>query len=127
MTDALRVEVRPWGINVSIIEPGAIASSIWQGSAARGDAISATLDPAARALYAESMAALREVAKKTEQRAISPEGVAEAVVHALTARRPRTRYLVGTDAKIRAFLKTVLSDRMQDKMVSWFLGLQTRL
>jgi hypothetical protein len=49
--------------------------------------------------------------------------VVHAVVHALTAPRPRTRYLAGTDAKIRAWMVKWLPDRLNDRLLTWILKL----
>jgi hypothetical protein len=51
------------------------------------------------------------------ENAIPPERVAEAVYHALTAARPKTRYLVGTDARVAARLAWLLPDRLVDRIV----------
>ena len=70
-----------------------------------------------------ALAALRKASNEAARRAIPPAAVAKAVTHALTAERPKTRYLVGRDAQIRAALAKVLPDRMQDWLVARFMGL----
>lgn len=122
VTDALRMELQPWAIHVSIVEPGAIATPIWDKSR-RAAAEREAASEGDVALYAEAVAGFREAVGKAEQRAIPAEAVADAVWHALTAKRPKTRYLVGTDAKIRAVLKSWLPDRPQDQLLSYFLQL----
>lgn len=123
LTDALRLEVRPWGIEVVSIEPGAIATPIWERSAAHALAMERIVDPRTLALYREPIEQIRRVVGEAERRAIAPDAVASAVLLALTARRPRTRYLVGTDAKFRAWLKRLLSDRAQDWLLAKLLKL----
>jgi hypothetical protein len=54
---------------------------------------------------------------------ISPEMVAQTVVHALTANKPKTRYLIGQDAKIGALLKHILPDKLHDRLILYFMGL----
>ena len=66
------------------------------------------------------MDALRRVAAATGKAGSPPEDVAEAVMHALTAKKPKTRYLVGPDAKRRARLQR-LPDRMRDRMLTKLL------
>jgi hypothetical protein len=83
----------------------------------------AEVDPKKLALYEEPLNSMREVFRKAAGRAISPDEVAKAVAHALTASRPKTRYLVGADAKVRALLKRVLPDRGQDWLLAKFLNL----
>lgn len=123
LTDALRLEVRAWGISVSLVEPGAIATPIWSKSTSLAESIRASADPDLVALYDPLIRGVAERAREAERRAISSEAVAKAVVHALTAARPRLRYLVGTDAKIRAALKRLLGDRVHDWLVASLLHL----
>jgi NAD(P)-dependent dehydrogenase (short-subunit alcohol dehydrogenase family) len=123
LTDVLRMELRPWGISVSIIEPGAIATPIWEKSFASVDIALENLPVAAQNLYGDAMKIVR---KKTGIMALSgipPDTVAVAVVHALTAVKPRTRYLVGQDAKIGAFLKHILPDKVYDRLILYSMGL----
>jgi NAD(P)-dependent dehydrogenase (short-subunit alcohol dehydrogenase family) len=123
LTDALRSELSPWGIEVSIVEPGAIATPIWKKSARVADQMKAGLSDEARKLYGEQLASVRSSIEKVEERSIPATVVAEAVSHALTAKRPKTRYLVGIDARIRAAMAAWLPDRVQDRVVRWLLGL----
>jgi len=123
ITDALRLEVRQWGIHVSIIEPGAIATPIWNKSTLDAAEREAVIKEDLRSLYQPIMAAVRKVVGEASKRAISAEAVAKVVGDALTASTPRTRYLVGTDAKLRALMKKLLSDRLSDRLLSWILKL----
>jgi hypothetical protein len=66
---------------------------------------------------------LREKVDESARRAIAPDAVVQAVLHALTARRPRTRYLVGADAKLRALMVKWLPDRLQDWILKKVLKL----
>lgn len=74
-----------------------------------------------KVLYGEAVMRIREAIDQAAQRAIPPEAVVRAVHHALTASRPHTRYLVGTDAKLRAWMVKWLPDRVQDKLLTWAL------
>ena len=121
LTDALRMELQPWGIQVSIIEPGAIATAIWEKSDKAAGDLEASASEEAKALYGEAVIRIREVIAQSAQRAIPPEAVVRAVHHALTASRPHTRYLVGTDAKLRAWMVKWVPDRLQDKLLTWAL------
>jgi NAD(P)-dependent dehydrogenase (short-subunit alcohol dehydrogenase family) len=126
LTDALRLELRQWGIHVSVIEPGAIATPIWEKSLKASTELRAIVPSADITRYAELMLRIKEAVGKAAERAIPPEAVVKAVVHALTAARPRTRYLVGTDAKIRAWMMKWLPDRLNDRLLSWILNLPSR-
>lgn len=116
--DVFRQELRPWGISVSVIEPGSIATPIWERGEEEVDALAARAGDSHATLYGEAIDAYREVARKTGARGIPPEKVAIKVEHALSARRPRLRYLVGADAHGQAFLSRVLPDRLVDGIVA---------
>ncbi|RPH80553.1 MAG: SDR family NAD(P)-dependent oxidoreductase, partial [Nitrospiraceae bacterium] len=119
LTDALRMELQPWGIQVSIIEPGAIATPIWEKSAKTAEGLEASASEEAKALYGEAIIRVRDAVVQAAQRAIAPEAVVRAVHHALTSSRPHTRYLVGSDAKLRAWMVKWLPDRVQDRLLTW--------
>lgn len=123
LTDALRMELQPWGIEVCSIEPGAIATPIWERSAGLAEQVSRAADPERLALYETALARVRDVIQQAAGRAIAASAVAQVVGEALTVLRPKTRYLVGTDAKFRAWMKQLCSDRMQDRLVARFMNL----
>jgi NAD(P)-dependent dehydrogenase (short-subunit alcohol dehydrogenase family) len=126
LTDALRLELYPWGIHVSIIEPGAIATPIWDKSLNTALDVEKDMPAGAKLLYEKAARQVREVVQEAAQRAIPVDAVVQAVLHALTAPRPKTRYLVGTDAKLRAFMNKWLPDRMQDWILKKVLKLPGR-
>jgi NAD(P)-dependent dehydrogenase (short-subunit alcohol dehydrogenase family) len=123
LTDALRLELYPWGIHVSIIEPGAIATPIWDKSLNTALDVEKDMPAGAKLLYEKAARQVREVVQGAAHRAIPVDAVVQAVLHALTAPRPKTRYLVGTDAKLRAFMNKWLPDRMQDWILKKVLKL----
>jgi NAD(P)-dependent dehydrogenase (short-subunit alcohol dehydrogenase family) len=123
ITDSLRRELRASGIEVSIIEPGGIATPIWDRGLKTADSIREKLSPEAEALYGRAFDATRHAAAEIGRNGLPPEAVAKVVEHALTAARPRTRYLVGRDAKMRARLASVLPDRTFDRLVARAMGL----
>jgi NAD(P)-dependent dehydrogenase (short-subunit alcohol dehydrogenase family) len=108
MTDSLRIELRPWGIHVAIVEPGTIKTPMWTRE--RPDP-----PPEGLALYGERLAAFRSFALKRSEGGAPAEAVAETVEHALTAERPKARYLVGRDAKLRAGVER-LPNRIRDRV-----------
>jgi len=123
LTDVLRMELRPWGISVSIIEPGAIATPIWEKSLSQSEIAQQNLPESAQNLYGQSMNIVRQKMQILAAGGISADIVAQAVVHALTAKHPRTRYLVGQDAKIGAILKHILPDFWHDRLILYLMGL----
>jgi len=115
VADSLRLELKPFGVPVSIVEPGSIRTAIWGRSAARADELAATMDSEVAELYAERVAAFRSVALKRGEGGAPADRVAEVVEEALTAERPHARYLVGRDAKLRAGFER-LPDRLRDRI-----------
>jgi NAD(P)-dependent dehydrogenase (short-subunit alcohol dehydrogenase family) len=121
--DVFRQELRPWGISVSIVEPGSIATPIWERGQQEVDAIAERAGDGYADLYGEAIEAYRDVARKTGARGIPPERVAARIEHALSARRPRVRYLVGADARGQAFASRILPDRIVDWLVARATGM----
>jgi NAD(P)-dependent dehydrogenase (short-subunit alcohol dehydrogenase family) len=116
-SDALRRELAPFGLSVAIVEPGAIKTPIWDKGASSWKERGARMPALARELYGSRVEALRNRAQEMGAKGASPEKVAEAVHHALTASVPRTRYLVGRDAKVTAKLAWLLPDRALDRLM----------
>ena len=120
--DVFRQELAPWGISVSIVEPGSIDTPIWERGEQEGSAIEARDSGAQAQLYGQAIEGFRRAVRKTAERGIPPEKVAAAIEHALTAARPRPRYLVGTDAKVQARLAPLIPTRVWDRLVAYVMG-----
>ncbi|MFO7545405.1 MAG: SDR family oxidoreductase [Trueperaceae bacterium] len=118
IADAFRRELAPWNVRVSVVEPGRIATPIWEKSVADGHERMAQLPPEAVAYYDDLMQSITDGAREAAQVGTKPEAVARAVHRALTARRPRTRYFVGTDAHIINVMRRVVSDPLLDRIIS---------
>ncbi|QIA27309.1 SDR family oxidoreductase [Thermaerobacter sp. PB12/4term] len=101
LADALRIELAPWGIAVSIIEPGSVVTPIWTRSAEAAQGYLLPPPPGTEAVYPAAVAAMTRVAQRNARHGLPPEAVARAVVHALTAARPRARYLVAAPERAR--------------------------
>ena len=123
LTDALRLEIYPWGIEVSIIEPGAIATPIWDKSMQTSLDVESQMPAERKHLDEAAAQSIRDSAGQAAARAIPVDAVVEAVLHALTAKRPKTGYLVGRDAKLRAVMVKWLPDRFQDWILKKALNL----
>jgi NAD(P)-dependent dehydrogenase (short-subunit alcohol dehydrogenase family) len=119
--DSLRQELAPWGIKVVLIEPGSIDTPIWTRGEEDADRL---LDGSARMreLYGAAIERYRKVIRDTAERGIPAEKVAARIEHALAARRPRTRYLIGLDAQVMARLKPFLPTPVMDWAIARVMG-----
>lgn len=126
IADALRVEVQPWGVGVSIVEPGSIATPIWTKSAFDTSLLSADRIEAMQRDYGAAINAFRSAAESTGARGLPPDTVAAAVEHALVGGSPRTRYVVGRDARIQIALRRWVPDRLRDRLLTRALKLPRR-
>jgi NAD(P)-dependent dehydrogenase (short-subunit alcohol dehydrogenase family) len=115
VADSLRLELRPFGIHVSIVQPGSIKTAIWARSAQRAAELIAASDGELGDLYGERIAAFRQIALERGAAGAPAEKVAKVVLEALTAERPHTRYLIGRDARLRAGFER-LPDRLRDRI-----------
>jgi NAD(P)-dependent dehydrogenase (short-subunit alcohol dehydrogenase family) len=120
--DAFRQELRPWGLRVAIVEPGSIDTPIWDRGQRTSEDVAAR-SPKTELLYGAAIAKYRELVRATAERGIPPEKVAKAIAHALESNRPKTRYLVGLDAKVQARLKPLIPTPLFDRIVARTLGL----
>ena len=116
INDVLRLELLEWGIGVIAIEPGTISTPIWEKGSDKADEVLQNLSPEQRKLYGKRLAKATKVIAQQNKRGAPPSKVADAVEHALTAKRPKTRYLVG-DARVLLGLKTVLRARLFDRLL----------
>ena len=123
VSDCLRVELRPWGIKTIAIEPGSVATEIWESGTQIFAELREELGPEAVELYGKALEATARAAAETGKRGIPPEDAAAIVERALTARRPRTRYLVGRDAYVMTAAKRLLPTGIHDRMTARVLRL----
>jgi NAD(P)-dependent dehydrogenase (short-subunit alcohol dehydrogenase family) len=122
MGDVFRQELRRWGIRVAIVEPGSIDTPIWERGERSSDRLGER-SPQREPLYGEAIASYRKLVKRLAERGIAPEKVAKAVEHALSSRRPHTRYLVGLDARVQARLRPLIPTPVFDRIVARAIGI----
>jgi NAD(P)-dependent dehydrogenase (short-subunit alcohol dehydrogenase family) len=118
ITDSLRIELRRWGMWVAIIEPGSIDTPIWAKGDAQFAETVAALPPEGRELYGRDVEAFNNAFQKVGKRSLPPEAVADAALHALTAKKPKPRYVIGRNAKVGLVLSRILPERAMDAMIS---------
>ena len=123
ISDALRVELRPWGISVSLIQPGAVKTPIWDKGQRAGTELLRTAPPAVRTLYGKAVEIANRMAVHENETGVEPIEVARAVEHALVSPRPRTRYPVGRQARLLIPLTRFMPDRLKDEMLLRVSGL----
>lgn len=117
INDCLRRELHPFGIHVSIVEPGGIATP---ANVKMRDSVTkflSDLEPIGHERYGEAMEDFSKWAFTMHQHNLSPEKVARTVMKALQVRRPKTRYRLGWDSKVSAILMKLLPDRWFDKVI----------
>jgi NAD(P)-dependent dehydrogenase (short-subunit alcohol dehydrogenase family) len=115
IADVWRQELNPEGIEVVLIEPSAISTPIWDKAIAQLDELQRDAPPAL-ARYDERLDAFRDTLHSADEHGKPAADVANAIVEALTAERPRTRYVVGADGKLAAVLRPLVPDRLADKL-----------
>jgi NAD(P)-dependent dehydrogenase (short-subunit alcohol dehydrogenase family) len=117
LADALRLELRPWGIAVALIEPAQTDTALWQDAEATLEAEVAKLSPEHRAMYAPHIDGFRKIIPLSQKMAGPPSSVATAVRRALTARKPRARYVVGVGPKVQVRMTSATPTRMRDAVL----------
>jgi NAD(P)-dependent dehydrogenase (short-subunit alcohol dehydrogenase family) len=127
LSDSLRRELRPWGINVALIEPGAVATPIWDKSIDESEAMMDQAPPELIERYGEVIEAISKESRKNATKGTPPQEVADAVAHAITSDKPKTRYLVGRDAKVRGPVAKIMPDRLMDAAIGRALGQRKRV
>jgi NAD(P)-dependent dehydrogenase (short-subunit alcohol dehydrogenase family) len=124
LTDSLRMELRPWKMHVALVEPGFIQTPILGKSLAAAEELKAQLPAEALQLYGSSLHAVTSATQREAAKGASTDVVVKAVVHALTARRPRSRYVVGANSAFQIALGRALPDRWRDALIVRHLGLK---
>ncbi len=120
-SDALRVELRAFGIHVAVVVPGPVRSPLWERGAGVSLNALQTVDYARRAAYDDMIRWAVRHAQRTVQRGMPPERVADAITHALLSDKPHARYLVGADAHI-ALAIARLPAAIRDRLAAAALG-----
>jgi NAD(P)-dependent dehydrogenase (short-subunit alcohol dehydrogenase family) len=126
LNDALRMELHPFGIRVVLIEPSAIVTAAVEKTLGDVEETIRAMPPEGAARYADMLRAFTRRAYDREIHGSRPEVVAHAILHALTARRPRTRYPVGEHAGMMVRAPRLLPDRLLDRIRFRLFGMPTR-
>lgn len=116
LSSGLRQELEPWGIEVSYIQPGAIATPFWRKALDDAEKMKAKLPAEAHRLYDSLIEPMLARSERSERNGLPVSDVGKAVVSALASTRPRTRYPIGTYARIVEVLR-VLPDRLRERII----------
>lgn len=120
-TDAMRQELAPHGMHVSLIEPGSIDTPLWQKGNELADEQLDKLTEEQKQRYGRQIAGARKAADYAASHGIPPERCAKVIEHALTSRHPKGRYLVGADARMQAtfsMLPVSVTDRIMGGLLA---------
>jgi NAD(P)-dependent dehydrogenase (short-subunit alcohol dehydrogenase family) len=115
--DALRMELSPWKIRVVIVEPAQTDTDMWRTADTMVEELEAGLTPDHRELYAKHIAGFKKRIPVSQRMAVPAEKVSAVVEEALTARRPRARYVVGLATKLQVVLLTKLPTKVRDRVL----------
>jgi NAD(P)-dependent dehydrogenase (short-subunit alcohol dehydrogenase family) len=117
LTASLRIELRPWGIHVVMVEPGGIATPIWRKALAAGDEQARLLPPEVHELYGSVIAGQRDRAVRSLERGVPASRVAIAIAHALSAGKPKRRYVIGRSASLGELLR-LLPEGVREALIA---------
>ena len=120
--DALRMELRPWGIGVALVEPAQTDTDMWRTADDMVQQTEAALSQEHRALYAKHIVGFKKTIPISQKLAVPADKVSAVVEQALTARRPRARYVVGTGNKLQVALMTKLPAAARDVVLRRVAG-----
>lgn len=118
LSDALRLELGPSGVQVVLIEPGPVQTPIWERTTKRAAALPATATSAAARDYGPLIATMQAYSETAAREGISAADCARPIVAALQARRPRTRIPVGRGVRGKLLLRRLLGDRAFDRILA---------
>jgi NAD(P)-dependent dehydrogenase (short-subunit alcohol dehydrogenase family) len=125
-SDTLRLELHPFGVRVCSVEPGAIKTPAVEKTLGNVAAVVANLPASGAAQYGDMLKRFAARAYAREMNGSPPDVVARAVLHALTAPRPRTRYQVGKHARLLVTLPRILPDWLLDAILLRLVGLPAK-
>ena len=116
-SDALRLELKPHGVQVSVIVCGSVRTPIWEKGEQWSGRIADGLPPQAMELYGERFIKLRDYFARIGRAGLPTEAVSRTIERALTAPRAKNTYFVGADATIYSIGSRLLPGRLRDWVV----------
>ncbi|MGY1945163.1 SDR family oxidoreductase [Nocardia asiatica] len=123
LNDALRMEVKPYGVAAVLIEPGSIHTAAVDKLQDEVEPRLAAIGAEGRRLYGDAYRAMTTAGLKEERTGSSPDVVAHAILRALTARKPHSRYPAGKKSRLMSTLGRILPQYTLDALRLRALGL----
>jgi NAD(P)-dependent dehydrogenase (short-subunit alcohol dehydrogenase family) len=123
VSDSMRIEFSPFGVHVSAIAPGSISTMMLNRSPVQLNRLADALPKNLQPVYADALRAFAKTVASAPKHSTSPAKASLTILRAVMASRPKTRYLIGMDAKLCAFLKHNLPDRWMDAIIFRMFGL----
>ena len=118
VSDSLRRELAPFGVQVSLLEPGPIQTPIWQKSLEAGAQMRATFSPEMDAVYGPYIQGVVDSVKMSEKSAVPVSHVTRKVLHAIHSKDPRPYYPIGKFMTLMRMMLAVVPTAMLDKMLA---------
>ena len=125
VSDSLRRELGPHGVQVVVVEPGAVKTAMGQRAVTAATDLAARMSPEHQQRYGRLLQAVVAQSSQATSNGVSAQNAAAVIARAATVRRPRTRYTIGRDAALLTRLAPLLSDRVLDRVLT--RGLRTHL
>ncbi|MCZ8382602.1 SDR family NAD(P)-dependent oxidoreductase [Mycobacterium sp. CPCC 205372] len=124
--DALRVELRPWGVAVAVVEPAQTDTDMWRLADTMVTDTEAGMSAEFAALYAGHIAGMKKFVPAARRMTVPAAKVAAVVERALTARRPKARYIVGVGPRLQVTFMSNVPVPVRDRIIGLIAGVPRR-
>ncbi len=124
--DALRIEVRPWRVRVAVVEPSQTDTDMWRTADDMVAELETSMSAEHRVLYDKHIAGMKRFIPISKKMAVPTSNVVAVVEEALTARRPRARYVVGLGSKLQTSIMTNIPAALRDRIIAGVAGVPRR-
>ncbi|MFN6545581.1 SDR family NAD(P)-dependent oxidoreductase [Mycolicibacterium nivoides] len=124
--DALRIELRPWGVRVAVVEPAQTDTDMWRTADDMVVELETSMSAEHRALYDKHIAGMKKFIPMSKKMAVPTSNVVAVVEAALTARRPRARYVVGLGSRLSTSIMTNIPAALRDRIIAGVAGVPRR-
>lgn len=123
MSDTLRLELAQFGIQVSIIEPGAVDTPMTDNAEEETERVRQQMSPDLEKLYTDIYRKMGKATGDMAEQAVPPQNVTKAIIHALTSTKPKTRYVISFEIQALMIMRKLAPDTVGDAILKRALGL----